>query len=51
MRIFFEEQFLLLTREGVLNAAKSLAVMGWCWEMAEDYITAAYELGIDLVLV
>lgn len=51
MKFFFLERFTKLAQQGIANATKSLAVMGRCWETGEDWLTAAGQLGIDLVLM
>lgn len=51
MKMFFVDRFTRLAQEGVANAAKSLTIMGRCWETGEDWITAANLLSIDLVLM
>lgn len=51
IRIFFVHRFGKLANNGIANASKSLAIMGRCWETGEDWITAANQLSIDLVLM
>lgn len=50
-RQFYFDRFSRLSRDGNLNATKSLVIMDRCWETGEDWITAANQLDIDLVLL
>lgn len=50
-RMFFVHRFGELASNGIANASKSLAIMGRCWETGEDWLTAATQLSIDLVLM
>lgn len=50
-RQFFFDRFNRLARVGNINATKSVVIMNRCWETGEDWITAANELDIDLVLI
>lgn len=50
-RMFFVHRFGKLASNGIANASKSLAIMGRCWETGEDWLTAANQLSIDLVLM
>lgn len=50
-RRFYFDRFTRLSRDGNLNATKSLLIMDRCWVTGEDWITAANQLDIDLVLL
>lgn len=50
-RQFYFERFSRLAHDGNINATKSLVIMNRCWETGEDWITAANQLDIDLVLM
>lgn len=40
-----------LAQNGNFNASKAIVIMNRCWETGEDWITAANQLDIDLVLM
>lgn len=48
---FYAKRFYDLAQAGNINASKSLVIMARCWDTGEDWITAANNLDIDLVLM
>lgn len=50
-REFIFERYMKLAGAGYMSATKSLVIMNRCWETGQDWMTAAHELDIDLVLM
>ncbi|KAG7664857.1 uncharacterized protein J8A68_001615 [[Candida] subhashii] len=51
MQQFFHMRFTRLIKMGNSNAKKGLQVMKRCWETNEDWLTAADNLNIDIILL